>query len=62
MTNLIFIMLIAIPVTAIIDYFAFRDRFKKEMGDKMSWHYFLIPCALECGCFIAGYLIGSGGL
>lgn len=53
------IILLMIPVTAAIDYFAFRDRFKKEMGEQMKWHYFIVPCALELGCFVAGYIMGA---
>lgn len=62
MNQLILLIIVAIPITAIVDYFAFRERFKKEMGEPMKWHYFITPCALELGCFAAGYIIGSGGV
>jgi hypothetical protein len=42
-----------------MDYFAFRKRFKKEFGEPMKWHYFFMPCLLELGMFIAGYLYGG---
>ena len=53
------IMVLLIPVVALVDYFAFRERFKKEMGEPMRWHYFVVPCALELGCFAAGYIMGA---
>lgn len=56
--DIILLFLIAIPITAIIDYFAFRKRFKEEFKTEMKWYYFITPCLLECGCFIAGYMVG----
>ena len=62
MIELIIFILVGIPVTALIDYFAFRKRFEKELGLPMRWNYFFLPCTLELGCFIAGLMIGRSGL
>lgn len=62
MIEFIGLIIIAIPLTAIADYFAFKDRFKKELGEPIRWHYFIVPCALELGCFAAGYILGSGAI
>jgi hypothetical protein len=59
--RLIAFMIVIIPVAAILDYFAFRKRFERQ-GIPISWRYFVLPCAIECGMFIVGYLIGSGGV
>jgi len=59
-TQFIIILIIAIPITAIIDYFVFCKQFKEVYKTEMKWHYFIIPCSLELGCFITGYLIGKG--
>jgi hypothetical protein len=58
--SLVGLLIILIPATAIIDYFAFRGQFKKELGEPMKWNYFVVPCALEIGMFILGYIMGSG--
>jgi hypothetical protein len=54
----VLVLLLIVPV-ALIDYFAFRERFKKEYGEPMRWYYFVVPCALELGCFAAGYIMGA---
>lgn len=59
MISLIILILIMIPITALMDYFAFRKRFAVEMGEPMKWHYFIVPCALELGMFIAGFILGG---
>lgn len=61
MIDLLALALIAIPATALIDYFAFRKRFEEENGKPLRWNYFFLPCTLEIGCFIAGVLIGRWG-
>jgi hypothetical protein len=60
--DLIILLLIAIPITALVDYFAFKKRFSIEMGYPMKWHYFFMPCLLEISCFAAGVIIGRSGL
>ena len=55
-------LLILIPITAGIDYFVFRGRYREEMGKEMKWHYFITPCLLEISMFIAGYLMGINRL
>lgn len=62
MIDLFIVLLIMTPITALVDYFAFRKRFGEEMGYPMKWHYFIIPCFLEIGCFIAGWCIGRSGI
>ena len=54
------LLILMIPVTALIDYFAFRNRFKELGMEPMKWHYFVMPCALELGFFTLGYIMGSG--
>ena len=54
----VLVLVLIVPV-AIIDYFLFREQFKKIYGEPMRWHYFVVPCALELGCFAAGYLMGA---
>ena len=62
MIPLTVIMVLLIVPVAIIDYFAFRERFKKEIGEPMRWYHFIVPCSLELGCFAAGYITGQAGI
>lgn len=62
MIAIIVFALAAIPVVALIDYFVFRKRFSEEMGYPMKWHYFVAPCTLELGCFVAGIMLGRSGI
>lgn len=55
------LLIVLIPVVAVLDYYAFRKRFKRE-GIPITWHYFVLPCALETGMFICGYIACAGGL
>jgi len=60
--NLILALIVMIPAAAIIDYFAFRKRIERSTGQPAKWYHFIIPCAIEVGCFIAGYIAGKGGI
>jgi len=59
MIPLPFLVILLIVPVALVDYFAFRNQFKKIYGEPMKWNYFVVPCALELGCFAAGYLMGA---
>jgi len=60
--GLVALLIVAIPIAAFIDYFAFRKRFKELYGQQVPWTFFLVPCTLEIGCFIAGYVLGGAGI
>jgi len=56
-SKIIIIMLAAIPVAAIIDYFTCRKRLEKIYGSA-KWMDFVIPCTLESWIFVGGILVG----
>jgi len=56
-SKIIVIMLAAIPVAAIIDYFTCRKRLEEIYGPA-KWTHFVIPCTLESWIFIGGVLVG----
>jgi hypothetical protein len=60
--GLIVLLIIAIPATAIIDYFAFRKGIEYRTGRPVRWFDFIVPCAVEIFCFIAGYILGGAGI
>jgi hypothetical protein len=60
--NLIFLLILAIPALAIIDVAVFGKHFERVYQRKVVWQDFIVPCALETFCFIAGYILGSGGV
>ena len=53
--SLLIILICLIPTMALIDYISFRKRFDKPI----KWYFYLVPCALEIGIFIAGIYIGG---
>ena len=56
-SKIIIIMLAAIPVAAIIDYFPCRKRLEKIYGSS-KWTHFVIPCTLKSWIFMLGVLVG----
>lgn len=58
---MMWVLLLLIPITALIDYFAFRKQFKTIYGEEMKWYYFITPCFLEITMFILGYYYAKGG-
>jgi hypothetical protein len=49
---IIVLLILAIPVAAIIDFFLFGSL----LGAR-GWTDFIVPCALEIFSFLAGYMI-----
>lgn len=61
MILLIPLLIIAIPLLALIDYFAFRKKLEHELGHSVEWYYFIVPTTIEVFCFVSGYFVGSYG-
>jgi hypothetical protein len=49
---LIIALIIAIPIASMADYYLFGSTFGAQ-----DWTDYIVPCALEVFCFIAGYMI-----